>query len=374
MKLFAVLALCSSTALAQEAKPLVNKTGFQLRAESTSTTSQDGDAPARNAQSFNIKTARMVMSGDVTESASYTLRLDVKNALFEKSTVGADTSIAALDRAYIEQRLGEGLTVRIGRLPITALSIENDYSSMDRYYESLIDYVLTYQILTITTGASVSYSVAGQTFSFDIFNGFNDTTTGFALARQKGENLSLALAWRGNLAGGMVKPLISYNRISRVRNGDEGSTERDEKATFAAFGIGTQVSVAGADIDLEFDQLTKPKFKYFTHKDKTDSTPAANTEVTSLESKLSSIITQVAYNVPSLRLRPLVKYSQETEKTDGKDSRKYKRGNIGVEFRPSSRPLRYHAVVVSKNDEDISATKTVTKKSTQYIVGVAAKI
>jgi hypothetical protein len=372
MKVFLPLAvmLFASSALADDAKPLQNKTGFQLRAESTGTQTKVGDAPERGSQAFTLRTARMILSGDVTESVSYTIRLDVKNALYEKACVGADTSICALDRAYLEHRLAEGLALRLGRLPESALSIENDYSSMDRYYESLITTQVAYQYLPLTTGASLAYTVAAQTFSVELFNGFTDTTTGAAVGKQKGENTSLAVAYRGNLAGGLLKPIVSYDRISRVRNGAEGTAARDQKVNFTAIGAGTQISAAGADVDVEFDQFTKPKFDYYA----LDAATSAVAKKTALDTKLSSVIAQVAYNIKPVGVRPFLKFSQDNEKTDGKDSKKYKRGNVGVEFRPTPKPFRYHAVIVQKNDGDIAGGKTVTTKTTQYIVGVAAKL
>ncbi len=379
MRLFVILAglsaVLSTGALAQDqkpadSKPLVNKTGFQLRVEATGTTTKDGDLPARSTQAFTVKTARMAMSGDLTDSVSYTLRLDVKNALFEKTTAGTDTSIAALDRAYLEHRLCEGVALRIGRIPMNALSLENDYSSMDRYYESLMTTLVAYQYLPLTAGLDLSYTVAGQILSLDVFNGYTDSTTGVTVGRQKGENVSMALAWHGNLAGGIVKPIVSVDRISRVRNGDEGTPVRDQKVNFTAIGVGSEVSLSGADLDLEYDQFVKPKFKFYA----LDAATHAGVEKTSLDSKLATVVAQLAYNIQAVHLRPFVKFSQDGEKVDGKDTRKYKRGNLGVEFRPSTRPFRYHAVVVSKNDDDISPTATKTTKTTQYLVGVAAKL
>lgn len=366
-----ILLAFSTTTLAQEQKPtepkpLVNKTGIQFRAESTGTQTQVGSGPKATQQAFVLKTARMIMSGDVTDNTTYTLRLDVKSALYGEA--GTDTSITALDRAYIEQRFG-AVSVRIGRLPITALSIENDYSSMDRYYESNITYTVAYTLLPITTGISASYAVAGQTFSIDAFNGYTETVSGITKGNQQGGNMSLALSWRGNIAG-IAKPIVSYDRISRVRNGAQGSPQRDEKVEFTTLGVGSQFSFAGVDLDLEYDQLNKPKFKSYTF----DATKKEALENTNAETKMTGVITQVAYNVTSLGLRPFIKGSQDKTKTDGKDSFKSTRGNLGLEFRPSTRPFRYHAVVVNQSDDDTKGTPTSKKKTTKYIVGVAAKI
>ncbi len=363
----------SPAALAQtEAKPAQARTGAQLRIDSVGAKTQVEGKTTAQSQSLNLATARFGLTGDLAEQLSYTLRLNLRSAAnFGADRNTPDGGLAALDRAYIEHRLIPNLALKIGRMPMFAGSIEADYSSIDQYiYSYVSDSVV--KITPITSGFDLTYTFGTQSISLDAFNGFYDGNTEKKGAEQ-GENMSYGIGYRGNFAGGMVKPIISYDRFSRIRNG-VGAT-RDDKAVYTAYAVGTQVSVAGADIDLEYDALNKPKFDLFLLDDK-----KATYGTTYLEQKTSGIIAQVAFNATAVHLRPFIKTTADTEKTDGEQTYKAARSALGVEYRPGPKGFRYHVVATdlkddaTKFDAVTSKAKTTQTKTRQYIVGVAAKM
>jgi len=369
---FLVFTLSAAAQTTPAPTPVTAKTGVQIRVDSVGSESQTGSAPKTHSQSMQISTARLGVSGEVGSQVSYTLRLNLRSASsFATDRSSADGNLAALDRAIIEHRVLPNLSVRFGRMPLVSGSIEVDYSSIDVYSYSFFAEEL-FKVTPITTGADVTYRFGTQAITLAAFNGFYDTNTN--RGPQRGENLSLGLGYRGALAGGMIKLIVSVNSISRIRNG-LGAT-RDEKANVSVYAVGAQVSVFGADIDLEYDALSKPKFKSYV----TDKDTKATTEVTNAEQKTTGIVGQVAYNLANPALRPFVKVSSASQETDGKESFKSSRNAVGIEFKPGPRNFRYHAVAVSNYDDAIKYDATTSKSATtrtnskQYIVGVTAKM
>lgn len=308
------------------------------------------------------------MTGELGEGVSYTLRLDMKNAFFGAETVGADRSVAALDRAYLEHKVCEGVTFRLGRMPFFSLSIENDYSSIDQYFYSYTsDYVGRY-LTPINAGADLTTSMAGQSIVLQVANGLQEGTTKENKGTQKGENLNLALGYRGNLANGIVKPIVSYNRFSRIRAGTEPN--RDDKVNITAYGIGSQFTYAQADLDLEYDALNKPAFTSYD----TDAVKKTTSKITNLETKFSSFVAQIAYRATEWKLRPWIKYSSDVVKSDGETVVKSARSGLGAEYRPIGKNFRYHVAFINGQDQDITGSTTVKTTTVQYILGAAAKM
>jgi len=339
--------------------------GFQLRLDAVGSDKETGGTDVKS-QGYTVKTARMSVSGDLSDSLSYVVRLDVKDALYTDDSAGPDTSIAALERAYIDQRLLPGLVLRLGRFPMMTLSIESDYSSMDRYYDSYILGVVAYKVAPITTGADLSYTVAGQTLTLQSTNGVQEVS-GPGRGAQKGGDLSWAVGYRGRLLGGIVRPIISYDRFTRIRNGS--GVDRDGKAIYTAWAVGSLFTYAHADLELEYDTFAKPAFTSHTFDAAGQATVVDNKDV-----KINSVIGQIAYNAMESGLRPFFKMSRDVEKTDGDESFKANRNALGVEWRPGPKNVRYHAVIVDKYDADGHQGPVVHINERQYIVGMAAKI
>ena len=359
-------------AAAAAAPQVTAKTGVQIRVDSIGTESQKGSAAKVKTQSMQVSTARLGVSGEVGETVAYTLRLSLRSASgFSADRNTADGNLSALDRAFIEHRVLPNLSVRFGRMPLVSGSIEVDYSSIDVYGYSFFSDELA-KVTPLTTGADVTYRFGTQAITLAAFNGYYDTIAD--RGPQRGENLSLGLGYRGALLNGMIKPIVTVNSLSRIRNG-VGAT-RDEKATVTAYAAGAQVSVAGFDIDLEYDAMTKPKYKSFS----TNATTNVTTEVTNAEQITTGIVGQVAYSLPNPALRPFVKVSTGKQETDGKDSFESSRNVVGIEFKPGPKNFRYHVAAVSNYDDaikfDATANKSVTTRtnSRQYLVGVTAKM
>ena len=365
-----VSTVVSTGAFAQADKPatLTAKPGFQLRIDSLGVHKTVDDAPTTDSQTFDVKTARFGLTGDLGEGISYTLRLDMKNAFFGSETVGADRSIAALDRAYLEHKVCEGVSFRLGRMPFFSLSIENDYSSIDQYFYSYTsDYVGRY-LTPINAGADLTATMAGQSIVLQAANGLQEGTAKEDKGTQKGENVNLALGYRGNLANGMVKPIISYNRFSRIRGGTEPN--RDDKVNITAYGIGSQFTFAQADLDLEYDAVNRPTYLYFA----TDSVKKTTSRLQNLETKFTSFVAQIAYRATELKLRPWIKYASDVVKQDGETVVKSARSGLGAEYRPVGKNFRYHVAYLNGQDQDITAATTVKTTTVQYILGAAAKM
>jgi hypothetical protein len=366
---------CSLSAAGQTAPapaPVTAKTGVQIRVDSVGSESQKGSAAKIQSQSMQVSTARLGVSGEIGDQLAYTLRLSLRSASsFSSDKNSADGNLSALDRAIIEHRFLPNLSLRFGRMPLVSGSIEFDYSSIDVYGYSYLADELS-KVTPLTTGADLTFRFGTQSVTLAAFNGYYDTVSG--RGSQRGENLSLGLGYRGALLGGKVKPIVSVNSLSRIRNGT-GAT-RDEKAAVTAYAAGAQISVAGADIDLEYGAIDKPKFKSFT----TNSDTGVSTEVSNAEQKTSGIVGQLAYNISNPALRPFVKVSASSQETDGKESFKSSRNAVGVEFKPGPKNFRYHAAAVSNYDDAIKFDTTTSKSvstrtnSKQYIVGVTAKM
>ena len=103
------LLLCASYPLcAAEPMPTASfppaKAGFQLRLDAVNSASKPDDRPTREQQGLIVKTARMAVFGDLTETLSYFIRLDAAAPLYTPNYVGPDGSVAALERAYFTQK------------------------------------------------------------------------------------------------------------------------------------------------------------------------------------------------------------------------------------------------------------------------------
>lgn len=342
-----------------EAKPTA-KVGVQIRVDSVGKSTKVGDAPAKTSQGFTVTTARLGVTGELAENLTYTLRLNLKSAGgFEASKNTPDGNLAALDRAFIEHRLAPNLSVKVGRMPLWASgSVEADYSSIDQYIYSYISEEFA-KVMPVTTGVDLTYTFGTNAVSFDAVNGFYDGTA-TTKGQQRGENMSYGLAYRGNIAG-MVRPIVSYNQLSRIRNGE--GAQRDDKTNYSAMCVGAQVSAAGADFDLEYDTLKKPEFTSFEVNPAaaTDATAPKVLEVTNAKEDTAGIIAQVAYTITAAKLRVIAKTTSETEKVDGEDSYKAAHSALAVEYRPSVKGIRYHAAMTSAADEAGSDPSTKIK-------------
>lgn len=344
------------------------KPGFQLRVDSVGSHKKVEDSAADDKQTLEVRTARLGLTGDLGEGVSYTLRLDMRNAFYGSDSVGQDRSIAALDRAYLEHKICEEATVRFGRMPFMAGSIEADYSSIDLYFVSYLYDTMGAGLLKINAGVDLTTTIGTNSFVVQAANGVQEGTTAENKGTQKGENMNFALGYRGKFANGTVKPIISYNRFSRIRAGAEPS--RDDKVNYTAYGVGSQFTFGQADLDLEIDALNKPAFTSYTA-DAVKGTVKTNTN---LETKYSSIVSQLAYRATEQRLRPFVKVTSDVVKADGETTFKSARQGLGVEFRPGAKGFRYHAVAYQIVDEDVGAKATIKTTTQQFVLGAAAKI
>src|SRR4051812_9109500 len=85
------VALLAVPAQAQEKeKPAQLRTGFQLRLDGLNTRTEVTSQPAVESQGFVVKTARFILTGDLSEDLSYTLRLNGKDAFYTGDTKGPD--------------------------------------------------------------------------------------------------------------------------------------------------------------------------------------------------------------------------------------------------------------------------------------------
>ena len=378
MRLFVILAFLSTVttaAAAEEFKPVI-RPGFQLRVDGNSVET-DKAGKDSIATGFAIYRARMAVGGDLDENLSFFVRYDVMYPYSSRGDINSDGAVGNLERAYLEHRPLPGLTLRFGRFPFMAGAIEWDYSSMDQYSPSHYSDLINFPVFVATSGVDATYKLGPQSLTLQVLNGvpgLTDLHSGAAVpkadaGKQHGENLTTAVGFRGNYLDGVVKPIVSYDRFSRVRNGD--GAEHDERATYTSIGAGVQVSAFHFDLDLESDTFAVPAFQYYTW----DATTNAATKIDAKKDVLQSYVGQLAFNATELRLRPFVKVSSEVESVDGKQAATWKRDALGVEYRPLAyKAFRYHAVLVDKRDTDESVPVKVRTNVRQYILGVAAKI
>jgi hypothetical protein len=338
------------------------RAGFQLRVEGVAAKTEANNQ-ATEQQNLIVKTARMAVSGEFNERYSYLVRVDVKNALFGADSVGQDGSVGALERAYVEDRVFDWMTLRLGRQPIADGSIEADYSSVDQYYISRYLEVVAYQVGLLNAGADVDFKLGAHTLQLQVFNGIQEEKSANA-GQPHGGDKTWAVSYRSSLFGNTVKPIFSYDRFNRVRAGK--GADRDGAAAYTAAAGGAQVSLLHFDWDAEYDVFRKPSF--VSHK--WDPTNVA-TEVQNPDQRITTVVTQLAYNATALSLRPFAKWSRDRQVTGGELDLEAFRYAAGLEYRPL-KGFRYHAVVVNKHD--VEPVKGLTTNTRQYIIGTAAKI
>ena len=344
------------------------KAGFQLRIDGVSGETKREGEPSREPGALVVKTARMSVSGDLSNTLSYFIRLDAAAPLYTTNYVGPDGSVAALERAYFTQKWRDWLVMRLGRIPTVAGSIELDYSSMDQYVNSfLLDQYVTH-IFPTMTGLEFAATSGAHTLTLQLVDGIQEET-GERRGTQTGDDMTMAVGYRAKLWDGHVKPILTWDHAGRVRAGDGAS--RDEKVFYTATGIGAQFSYAHADVDLEYDTLSRPAF--ISHK--WDAAGAVTT-IDNKAQRVATMVGQVAYTFDEERWRPFVKWSKDREKLDGSEHLIAVRRAAGIEYHPlAPLNLRYHAVIAKKEETMTRAAQRHSSwNSWQYIVGMAAKI
>lgn len=355
--------------------PLTARASYQLRIDANSIQVNQGGNVTDTTQ-FTDYLVRMAVAGDIGPGVTYLIRYDVRNTFLTTPAFnGTDGVIGALERAYIQQELTPWLTVRYGRQPMTALSIEGDYSSLDLYGWSKLYEQIFWNAMGSADGIGVAVTVGEQTLIAQAFDGPQDQdgsqtangTQNGNLGTQKGENMTYAFGWRGRLFGDHVKPILTYDWYNRVRNGHGAS--RDDKAVFTSSGIGAVFSAFHTDLEAEWDTYRKPAFTSHTWDSAGNATAVANPT-----DDWSTYVVQLAHNIEHPNLRAFVKGSLDRE-TYGSTDVYYKHGQVGVEYRPFNGPFRYHFVILDADDESLPKGGVIApeKKTLQYLVGVASR-
>jgi Phosphate-selective porin O and P len=371
MRLFAALAIASllvgSVGWAQEKKEEKKlepfKFGLNLRADYSSSNSKVGDAPATIEQKFVINAARVIFQGDVDDKMSYFVRLNAKGGHDETAV---DGSVESLERAYVDYKPMGMLTMRVGKYKVLTGSVERVlYDSMDYYHKS---YLRTYVdgLVGNGTGVEMTGNFGDHKVLLQVANGLPvDADEGETQGKPKGENNTLSVIYRGDIAK-MVKPVVSYSKINRIRNGSGAA--RDEKASYTAYGLGAQIAAAGAVIDLEYDIFQTPEFKTFEMNETTN----AIVETTNAKNDIKSMVFGVGYDIKAVKVKPLLKYSTDEHKVDSEKAKSQTATTLAVEWRPGEKNVRYHAAYVMKDDTKVVTGKDDVKtKTTTVLVGTA---
>jgi hypothetical protein len=277
-----------------------------------------------------------------------------------------DGSLKMLEEMWLTHTLANKmLTLQIGKQLPNAGSVENIiYTDFDHYLKSdFSKYLPDY-----TVGVTAKLNMGEHTLALQALQGVQ--TEGKVATDEKGSDggITTTLAYMGNIAGGMVKPVISFAMVRYAQDNEEvGGTVYDhDKKGATIFGIGTQMNVADIGVDVEYDTYTADKVKV-----------AGNT-ADKAESG-NAIILGAKYNIAAIGLAPWVKMTKETKKDmlaiDGANSDITKYG-LGAELAAAAN-LKYF-VAYNMTHWENKASSAADEKSkvdgTHLIFGASASL
>jgi hypothetical protein len=205
--------------------------------------------------------------------------------------------------AVISHKFSETVTAHFGKMKVLALGVENSYDEIDQYIMSMAGE----EAPKNSTGARVDFGFGDHNVSVQAVEGIrsitNEDPAGMAMFNARG-GLTTALQYRGEI-NKMIKPVVTYTQVrpSSTKGAFKFSdpTQNDLPLNFGngyrtIIGVGAQMAVAGAAIDLEYDSIKNHKQKDSNEKD----------------DDITSLVAQVKYAVGAST--PFLKISSDAHK------------------------------------------------------------
>lgn len=290
---------------------------------------------------------RVEFNGEINDKTSYVIRYN----FYQSEGPSADTYITTRDQTasnleyfYINHELSDSISFKAGKIFAFAGSQEWNYSEIDNYYYSRI---ASHIPLFYQTGLELGYGMADQWFGVQVLNG------PVGEAKQKEKDFAKALAYYGSFAEGTVKPIITYSLYPRQSTTIEGQTT--DQTTDIQWGVGSRIELSQFEIDIEYGSFVQAA--YTTTDDNGGAIDQAKLE-------WRSVMALLRWRSETLGLAPFVKASIEHRYVDNDHSNKYLDYAFGSEFSPDDSILRYHAVYIKRNDEDLLTTNQSDSSTT----------
>jgi len=301
-----------------------------------------------SSSSFNIDYLKTTFAGTVNPSVTYFLAVDL---LGETSSPpdAVDGTSSLVDEAFITKTFSPGTTFTFGKKAVLIGGREYDYSDYDRYTNSVFfDATPGTQV-----GATLSHDFAGQTLMAQYFNG--NKLHGTAVNAQS--KFGYALAWYGNIANGLIKPIVGYT-VTPEASGTPTTTSvlRLNKGDDTFLSAGLQFNLP-RNLTLETD------YDVLTEKDATG-TVAAKKDL-----KTTSLVAILTYT--SDRFSPFVKWISDENKNGSTKTGTRSAYDVGLEFKEGKDDMvRYHVVYSGSTVKTGINTTEVKSSPSSIMVGL----
>lgn len=262
-----------------------------------------------NVQSTDVTTPAASGAKKITSKDS---EISLNTAQFTLTgTQGADSMVikfladkSELDTATISHKFTDMISTTFGKMTLMSQGFEVDYDAIDQYVWSMAGQ----NAPSNATGARVDLSFGDHSVAVQAVQGLSTITSGSTtMTFPTGGRMSWALQYRGQIAG-MIRPLFTYTKVSPSSSlGTSVTIDGNTKTTVGVrygngyqtqMGVGAQVDIAGATVDVEMDTVT---FHKQTIKDTTEK-----------DSKISSMIVQAKY--PFGATTGLLKFTSDSHK------------------------------------------------------------
>ena len=305
-----------------------------------------------SSSSFNIDYLRTTFAGTVNPSVTYSLAVDLLGDSSSPDVVDGTSSL--IDEAFITKTFSQGTSFTFGKKAVLIGGREYDYSDYDRYTNSAF-----YEATPETqVGATLSHEIAGQTLMAQYFNGNKDNgktdSNGKINAQSK---FGYALAWYGDIASGLIKPIVGYAVVPEaLGTATTTSTVRINKGDDTFLSAGVQFNLP-SDLTLETD------YDVLTEKD------ASGTATAKKDLKTTSLVAILTYT--SDRFSPFVKWISDESKTGSVKTGTRSAYDIGLEFKEGKDDMiRYHVVYSGSTVKTGINTTEVESSPSTIMVGL----
>jgi hypothetical protein len=314
----------------------VGRTGFKYK---------DNDVKkiptARNSSSFNVDFLRTNFAGSVSPSVKYFIAADLLGN--SNSVDSVDNTSPVVNEAFITKTFSTGTSVSIGKKAIFVGGREYDYYLYDIYTESAFHFATP----SNQAGLTVAHDIAGQTFTAQYFNGNKNNGQGTTVNAQS--KFGYSVGWYGNIANGMIKPIVGYTVIPEAA----GVTSRVNKGDDTFLGTGLQ-------FNLPMNLIVEADYNLFTEKE-------AGTAKADL--KTTSMVALVKY--VGENFAPFAKFISDEKKTGSVKTDKTTAYDLGVEFKEAKEDMfRYHVVYSGSSVKTAMNTTEVKSSPSSILIGV----
>lgn len=300
---------------------------------------------------FKVDRVRPNLVGKLLETPlSYRIRLNLSKSA---ATTNRDNLTDFVDYAYIDDKLSDSFTLRVGKaLDLVHVGWETTYSSADVYSLSQVfnTNVNTYNIYK--TGAYGLYTMGDHKFTLSVTTptkSLTDTTGN----SQQNHGIAYGLSYWGTFLDGMIQPIAGFTMMRTDGNVDHATpASQTTTVTNTLWAVGARVKpIPGLEIDLSYDSLTQP-WNF--------ATSTGDPDVT------TSMVARAQYTIDALI--PFVNFISDNYKTNTTSNNFTKTVfDVGVWYVPyKEAKFRYH-LAYTDDTKTFDAANTNSKVKTNKI-------